>query len=82
MTKEKIISIIRENLETKCEVRPECSLTEDLGIDSFSMIMIIGDIEEEFSIRVDEDDFEGLKTVSDVCDKVAQKQTCLSSGNI
>ena len=82
MMKEKVIAIIRENLEQKRDVRLNSRLVEDLGIDSFSMLMIINDLEAEFSIRVDDKDFDGLKTVSDVCGKITARCPNIRSGGV
>lgn len=64
--KEKVIEAIRENIRWKGPIEEGMGLIEDLGIDSFDMLMIINTLEEEFSIIVEEEHLENLKTVGDV----------------
>lgn len=64
--KEKVIEAIRENIQWKGAITEEMDLIRDLGIDSFDMLMIINTLEEEFSIVVEEEQLENLKTVGDV----------------
>lgn len=70
---EKIISIIEANLETPAKITRESKLIEDLNIDSFSMIMIVNECEDEFSVTIDESDFMELRTVSDIIFKLKEK---------
>lgn len=65
-TKEKVIEAIRENIRWKGPVDEGMDLVRDLGVDSFDMLMIINTLEEEFSIVVEEEQLENLKTVGDV----------------
>lgn len=62
----KILTIIKENIEYEGEITLNSNLVEDLDIDSFNMLMVINAIEDEYSIEVDESDFEKLKFVSDI----------------
>lgn len=70
---QRVISAVEKNLETKCEVRLESKLKEDLGVDSFSALMVINELEDEFSITIDETDFRTLKRVSDIVDRLKSK---------
>ncbi len=65
---QKIISIIRDNVEEKqdVEITSASELVRDLGVDSLNSLLILFELEQEFSISLDETDFSGLKTVSDV----------------
>lgn len=63
---EKVMSIIKENTEWKDKVNPDSNLIDDLGIDSFGRLMIVNSIEDEYSIEVDEEDFQELKKVKDI----------------
>jgi acyl carrier protein len=65
-TKEKVIEAIRENIQWKGQIDEGMDLVRDLGVDSFDMLMIINTLEEEFSITVEEEQLENLKTVGDV----------------
>lgn len=66
---EKVISIIRKNLETpvsKKDITGDSNLQNDLGADSFAILMIINGIEDECKITIKEEDITGIKTVSDI----------------
>ncbi len=65
---QKIISIIRDNVEEKqdVDITPESELVRDLAVDSLNSLLILFELEQEFSISLDETDFSRLKTVSDI----------------
>ena len=71
--KEKVIEVIKENTEWKGVINMKHDLVKDLGIDSFGMLMIVNTLEEDFSIRVEDEDLEGLKIVSDIVRKLEEK---------
>jgi len=63
----KIIKIIEENTNYKEPITINSNLITDLNIDSFSRLMIINAIEDEFSIDVADEDLEKFKkTVNDI----------------
>ena len=64
--REKVIEAIRENVQWKGAITEQMDLVRDLGIDSFDMLMIVNTLEDEFSIVVEEEQLENLKTVGDV----------------
>jgi acyl carrier protein len=72
-TEERVISIVKSNIERRYEVKPESRLTEDLGVDSLSVLIIINELEDEFSITIDEDDSLKMKTVSDIVERLRLK---------
>ena len=47
------------------DVLPEKSFTDDLDIDSLSMMTIVVNAEEKFGVRIPDDDVKGLNTVGD-----------------
>jgi acyl carrier protein len=47
------------------EVASEKSFTDDLDIDSISMMTIVVNAEEKFGVRIPDDDVKGLRTVGD-----------------
>lgn len=67
---EKVIEIIKENIEWEGEINMKHNLVTDLDIDSFSMLMIINTLEDEFSIQIEDENLEGLRTVSDIVEKL------------
>ena len=62
----KIIKIIKENTNCKEPITIDSNLITDLNIDSFSRLMIINAIEDEFSIDVADEDMEKFKTINDI----------------
>ena len=73
---EKISNIIAEQLCIDIEeVKPESNIIEDLKADSLSVVEILMAIEEEFDIKVPDEDVPGIKTVKDVVDYVEKNQS-------
>ncbi|GAA4344646.1 acyl carrier protein [Angustibacter luteus] len=50
------------------------SFTDDLDIDSLSMMTIVVNAEEKFSVRIPDDDVKNLSTVRDAVAYIAQAQ--------
>jgi acyl carrier protein len=63
---QKVLDLIRSNIEKKYAVTLESDLRQDLEVDSFGTIMIVNAIEDEFGITVEETDIKGLVTVTDI----------------
>lgn len=66
---ERVLDTIKKNLQKKQEVKLESNIKEDLMMDSFDIIMMITALEDEFSITIDEDEFEGVTIVKDIVDQ-------------
>ena len=72
--REKIAEIIINELRLK-DVTPETfdpdlDLIEDLGIDSMELTTIVVVLQDEFGIRIDEDDFSQLTTLAKIDEHV------------
>lgn len=64
----KITQILEEIFDVQSsDITPETDLFENLGADEFDMVEISMIIEEEFDITPDEDKFEKVSTVADLC---------------
>ncbi len=64
----KITQILEEIFDVSAsDITPETDLFEDLGADEFDMVEISMIIEEEFDISPDEDEFEKVSTVAELC---------------
>jgi acyl carrier protein len=69
---EKIKGIIAEQLGVDEEdVKPEASFVNDLGADSLDLVELIMAMEEEFDIKIEDEEAEKIKTVQDVIDFIA-----------
>ena len=54
----------------KRKITLESRLREDLFVDSVDMLMIIGDLEDEFEITITDDEFADVVTVNDIVEKL------------
>ncbi len=57
------------------DVQPEKSFTDDLDIDSLSMMTIVVNAEEKFGVRIPDDDVKNLSTVGDAVSYIAKAST-------
>ncbi|WP_436772962.1 acyl carrier protein [Yinghuangia sp. YIM S09857] len=69
-TQEEILAglaeIVNEIAGTDVEdVQADKSFTEDLDIDSLSMVEVVVAAEEKFDVKIPDDDVKGLRTVGD-----------------
>ena len=63
---QKILTVIKENIEWKGEIGLHDHLINDLHIDSFDILMIVSALEDEFSIQIKEDEIRKIQYVSDI----------------
>ena len=65
---DKIKEIIVEqlNIDDGAFINLDTNLQEDLNADSLDAVEIIMNIEEEFDIKVDDDELENIKTIGDI----------------
>lgn len=78
-SKEEILTGLAEivNEETGLEtesVQPEKSFTEDLDIDSISMMTIVVNAEEKFDVTIPDEEVKNLKTVEDAVNFIDNAQ--------
>lgn len=65
--KTQVKQILADQLDLDMEeIKERALLTDDLGIDSFSSIEIIYDLEDKFGIEIPEKDLADVKTVDDI----------------
>jgi len=55
-------------------VQSDRSFTDDLDIDSLSMMTIVVNAEERFGVRIPDDDVKNLKTVADAVSYIQSAQ--------
>ncbi|MCA0438157.1 MAG: acyl carrier protein [Austwickia sp.] len=58
----------------QADVELDKSFTEDLDIDSLSMMTIVVNAEEKFGVKIPDDQVKNLKTVRDAVDYIASAQ--------
>ncbi|BCJ78029.1 MULTISPECIES: acyl carrier protein [Catellatospora] len=69
-TREEVVTGLAEILEEVAGVNPddvseEKSFTEDLDVDSLSMVEVVVAAEEKFGAKIPDDEVQNLKTVGD-----------------
>jgi acyl carrier protein len=66
---ERLRKIIAEQLSvSEEEVTPEASFIEDLNADSLDLVELIMSLEEEFNVKISDEDAERIRTVQDAID--------------
>lgn len=56
------------------EVTLEKSFTDDLDVDSLSMVEVVVAAEERFGVKIPDDDVKGLRTVEDAVSYIVKHQ--------
>ena len=71
---EKIMSIVVENdLVESQGLSPEKNLSQEMGIDSISILEIVMEINEQFNIKIDNDDLPALENINDMATYVLKQ---------
>ncbi len=75
MTKDEIQTGLAEILEEvagilPADVSPEKSFTDDLDVDSLSMVEVVVAAEEKFDVKIPDDEVKNLRTVGDAVDYI------------
>jgi acyl carrier protein len=78
-TKEETIEGLAEILEEVAGVNPDDvaedkSFTEDLDVDSLSMVEVVVAAEEKFGVKIPDDEVQNLKTVGDAVAYILKAQ--------
>jgi acyl carrier protein len=76
---EEILAGLAEIVNEETGLAPEAveldkSFTDDLDIDSISMMTIVVNAEEKFGVRIPDEEVKNLKTVGDAVDFIARAQ--------
>ena len=70
--RDKVGAIIVDKLNVEeSEVSNEASFTNDLGADSLDTVELIMEFEKQFNISIPDDKAEGIQTVGDAIDYIA-----------
>lgn len=70
-----LANIIKEETGLEADaVQLDKSFTEDLDIDSLSMMTIVVNAEEQFDVRIPDDDVKNLSTVGDAVTYIKNAQ--------
>ncbi len=72
---QKIKEIVAEQLSVdEADVVPEASFVDDLGADSLDLVELIMAMEEEFDLKIEDEEAETIKTVQNAIDFIKAKQ--------
>jgi len=68
---QRVCEIIAEQLGIDVnDVKPEKSLMEDLGADSLDIVDLVMAFEDEFGVKISDQDLSKIKTVQDVIEAI------------
>lgn len=78
MTREEIVSKVKEIIVDKLgveesEVTETANFTNDLGADSLDTVELLMAFEQEFGIKIPDEETSGIATVADAIAKVEEK---------
>ena len=78
MAKEEIFDKLKELVEDQLgveedEVTMEASMQDDLGADSLDLVDLVMSVEEEFGVKVADEDLENIKTVGDIVNYIEDR---------
>lgn len=66
---EELTEIICEYVEVeKADIKPESRFMEDLGFTSFDFMSMLGEVEDQFDIEIDENEAANIRTVQEAVD--------------
>ena len=57
------------------EITPKASILDDLGADSLDVVELVMSLEDAFDIEVPDEEVEGMRTIADIQQYVAQHAT-------
>ena len=70
---EKLVEIICNYVEVEPEkVKPESRFMEDLGFTSFDFMSMLGELEDEFEIEIDQEKAADIRTVQEAVNYLNQ----------
>ena len=71
---EQVINIVAEHLQVPLdEITRESSFVDDLKADSLDIVELVMGFEDEFNIKIPDDDYDKILTVGDAIDYIQEK---------
>ena len=71
---EQVINIVAEHLQVPHEeITRESSFVDDLKADSLDIVELVMGFEDEFNIKIPDDDYDKIRTVGDAIDYITEK---------
>ncbi|MBS6398030.1 MAG: acyl carrier protein [Clostridiales bacterium] len=70
---EKLAEVICNYVEVEPEnIHPESRFMEDLGFTSFDFMSMLGELEDEFDVEIDQQQAAGIRTVQEAVDHLTE----------
>ena len=57
------------------DIRPESRFMEDLGFTSFDFMSMLGELEDEFDVEIDQQEVAEIRTVQEAVDYLEKRST-------
>lgn len=78
MAKEEIFDKLKELVADQLgveedEVTMEATMQDDLGADSLDLVDLVMSVEEEFGVKVADEDLENIKTIGDIVNYIEER---------
>ena len=71
----KLAEIITNYVEVKKEdIKPESRFMEDLGFSSFDFMSMLGEVEDELEVEIDQEEAANIRTVQEAVDYLESLQ--------
>jgi len=71
---EQVVAIVAEHLQVPLdEITRESSFVDDLKADSLDIVELVMGFEDEFNIKIPDDDYDKIRTVGDAIDYIQEK---------
>lgn len=68
---EKVCAVLAEQLNIDAaSIQPTDEVVKDLNADSIDVVEMLMNLEDEYGIKIPEDDFDKIKTVQDIVDEL------------
>lgn len=70
---DKLTDLITNYVEVKKEdIKPESRFIEDLGFTSFDFMSMLGEIEDEMDVEIDQEEVVNIRTVQEAVDYLSE----------
>ncbi|MDE7253962.1 MAG: acyl carrier protein [Acetatifactor sp.] len=70
---EKLVDIIVNYVEVpREEIKPESRFMEDLGFTSFDFMSMLGEVEDQFDVEVEQEEAANIRTIQEAVDYIAK----------